>query len=135
MATRFGKPSNTKSTTVYGGASINKQVDELPGSDIVLDIPGYANLISCLVFPQLYLIQEVLNEIWERRNVQRNIIILFSNIFAFFLSMVKGDIIVNVGRSEIVDRDGMIQFLNENKKKFIEILCGSIQIYNIVYFI
>ncbi len=35
-----------------------------------------------------------------------------------FLSMVKGDIIVNVGRSEIVDRDGMIQFLNENKNKW-----------------
>ena len=32
--------------------------------------------------------------------------------------MVKGDIIVNVGRSEIVDRDGMIQFLNENKNKW-----------------
>ena len=36
-----------------------------------------------------------------------------------FLSMVKGDIIVNVGRSEIVDRDGMIQFLNENKNKWL----------------
>jgi phosphoglycerate dehydrogenase-like enzyme len=35
-----------------------------------------------------------------------------------FLSSVKGNIIVNVGRSEIVNRDDMIKFLKENKNKW-----------------
>ncbi len=40
VATRLGKPSNIKSTMVYGGASISRQIDELPGSDIVVGTPG-----------------------------------------------------------------------------------------------
>lgn len=35
-----------------------------------------------------------------------------------FLSLVKGNIIVNVGRSEIVNREDMIKFLKENKNKW-----------------
>ena len=35
-----------------------------------------------------------------------------------FLSSVKGNIIVNVGRSEIVNMDDMIKFLEENKNKW-----------------
>ncbi len=40
VATRLGKISGIKSTTVYGGASISRQVEELPGSDIVVGTPG-----------------------------------------------------------------------------------------------
>ena len=40
VATRLGKISGIKSTTVYGGASISRQVEELPGSDIVIGTPG-----------------------------------------------------------------------------------------------
>ncbi len=35
-----------------------------------------------------------------------------------FLSIFKGDTIVNVGRPEIVNRDDMIKFLKENKNKW-----------------
>jgi superfamily II DNA/RNA helicase len=40
VATRLGKISGIKSTIVYGGASISRQVEELPGSDIVVGTPG-----------------------------------------------------------------------------------------------
>jgi superfamily II DNA/RNA helicase len=40
VATRLGKISGIKSTTVYGGASISRQVEQLPGSDIVVGTPG-----------------------------------------------------------------------------------------------
>ena len=38
-----------------------------------------------------------------------------------FLSSVKGHILVNVGRSEIVTRDDMIKFLEENKNKWFDL--------------
>ncbi|ARD84611.1 DEAD box protein [Ferroplasma acidiphilum] len=40
VASRLGKISGIKSTIVYGGASIIRQVEELPGSDIVIGTPG-----------------------------------------------------------------------------------------------
>ncbi|MEM0139691.1 MAG: DEAD/DEAH box helicase [Ferroplasma sp.] len=40
VANRLGKLSKIKSTIVYGGASISKQVESLPGTDIVIGTPG-----------------------------------------------------------------------------------------------
>ncbi|WP_337860785.1 DEAD/DEAH box helicase [Ferroplasma sp.] len=40
VVSRLGKISGIKATIVYGGASITKQVEQLPGSDIVIGTPG-----------------------------------------------------------------------------------------------